>query len=350
MKKTKQKTKKISRIKIQPKIRITVIVLFVVLTITTMISAFATTEQKPSSIQKTITLCSYKQTGQFNYIAHLKNNTVYGVKILIPGQGTIFKKILETIDLSFKYTFTNDCQATIKGSYTLLAQINTNLWDKEYTLIPRTNFENNSFEIDTPLDIFHYQNILSSINDETGTMAGKPQLNITCRVTITIQTTNKTAYEGLTSLITIPLSGNIIEINGDLTQSKNGAFTKTIIIPVPKEQHNQERNTSLLIAAIFFIPIILIAVLTKNDDYKPTPTQRQLKKIKKKYGEWIVETNKIPKSKTMNAIPVETLDDLLKISEETGKPIIHSNTKKEEKHTFYIFDENIEYKYILQIY
>jgi len=44
-------------------------------------------------------------------------------------------------------------------------------------------------------------------------------------------------------------------------------------------------------------------------------------------------------------IPMKTLDDLIKISEGLGKPVIYYNDGK--KHTFHIFDENIRYEYIL---
>ena len=46
-------------------------------------------------------------------------------------------------------------------------------------------------------------------------------------------------------------------------------------------------------------------------------------------------------------IPTKSLDDLVKISEELGKPIIYAVTNSEKKHSFYVLDDQMYYQYIL---
>ena len=74
-----------------------------------------------------------------------------------------------------------------------------------------------------------------------------------------------------------------------------------------------------------------------------------VKKIRKKYDEWIVETEKRPMVKGAEVIPMKSLEDLVKISEELGKPVIYykSPPDLEEKHTFYVLDETVHYEYVL---
>ena len=61
----------------------------------------------------------------------------------------------------------------------------------------------------------------------------------------------------------------------------------------------------------------------------------------------MVEVNKPPK-RTLGSenIEVKSLEDLIKISEELGKPVIYYNDGT--KHNFYILDESVQYQYILE--
>ena len=73
------------------------------------------------------------------------------------------------------------------------------------------------------------------------------------------------------------------------------------------------------------------------------------KQITKKYGEWIVKANTNPKTQLTNTIPITSIQDLSKISEELGKPIIQFSDENEKKpiHIYYIIDDTTIYKYTL---
>ena len=337
---------KIKRKKIPLKIRMSVIVLLGVLTLGSLVSAVAvSSDEQPATIQKNIQLCEYAQQGRFNYIVHLKNNTVYGAAVLYPGQATIFKKITDYITASFGYGFDIDCSATIQGTYKLIFQLQTDIWSKEYVIIPKTNFDTDNFSIIFEINTSYYENIIKTINDETGVQAQKPMLNITCEITINAQTEEGNIYETFTPELSILLNGNTIEINNDLVQTKIGSLQTTIQTPASNEK--QGNNNSLVTAAIFFIPIIPIAVFTRNDYTSPSETEKQLKKIMKKYGEWIVEVDKPPKRPfNTEIVQCKTIEDLMKISEEIGKPVLHS-ASEDNTHTFYVLEETMHYQYVL---
>jgi hypothetical protein len=81
---------------------------------------------------------------------------------------------------------------------------------------------------------------------------------------------------------------------------------------------------------------------------KFSKTEKMIKKIQKKYGEWIVEVESPPK-RALGAeiVTMKSLEDLIKTGEELGKPVLYhkpSSTSK-EKHTFYVIDELLQYKY-----
>ena len=68
----------------------------------------------------------------------------------------------------------------------------------------------------------------------------------------------------------------------------------------------------------------------------------------KKYNEWIVEVDQLPKkSKDIEIIKTKTLDDLIKTSEELGKPVIHYTSKTDNTHTFYVIEDKTRYEHII---
>ena len=74
---------------------------------------------------------------------------------------------------------------------------------------------------------------------------------------------------------------------------------------------------------------------------------KQIKKIQKKYRDWIVEVEEAPKrSVSVDLVSTKSLEDLVKLSEELGKPIIHY-VSNEKTHTFYVLDEAIHYQHKL---
>ena len=341
---------KIERKKIPTMYRTAVIVVMGILALSSLYSAVAVTGEEATTMEKSVPVYSYVHTGNFNYIAYLNNNTVYNFTTIRPGQATIFKQITDHLDMTFNYKFTGDQPTTISGSYTLIAEIQTedNLWTRTYTLIPKTTFVNNSFNLNFELNTTKYEAIVAAINNEIGITATNPTLVIRCEITVSAKTSAGVAYNSFTPTLTIPLFGNILEINGGLLQTKNGELTETIKVNIPEEDVSGERTGSLVLAGVFFLPIIPVALFTQNDDTKISQIDKQIKKIKKKYGEWIVEVNKLPKRpEGSELIHMKSMDDLVKISEELGKPVI--NYKSESQgYAFIVFDENIHYIYLLK--
>ena len=140
------------------------------------------------------------------------------------------------------------------------------------------------------------------------------------------------------------MNQNIIEISDVLSSHDSGELSEKIDIYHADIQTG--RTNGAYISAILAIIIILFIVLTDNANKILDKTQKSINKIKKKYGEWIVEVEKPPK-RTIDSeiITMKTIEDLMKISEELGKPVIYY--LEGQKHNFYILDESMQYQYIL---
>jgi len=210
---------KIKRKKIPTRIRMSLIIVLGILALASIFSAAAITPEGAKTVDKPIPVCNYYHSGNFNYVAHLKDNTVYSTTILLPGQATLFKKITDYLNATLAYSFSCDLSATISGSYKLSAEIQTDIWSKQYTIVPTTRFDTNDFKIDFVVNHSHYENIVTTINNEIGVTAVEPTLVFKCEISITAQTNAGIIIDKFIPTLTMPLSGNIIEITGDLKQT-----------------------------------------------------------------------------------------------------------------------------------
>jgi hypothetical protein len=107
-----------------------------------------------------------------------------------------------------------------------------------------------------------------------------------------------------------------------------------------------KRHYSL--AALVLCLIILIVFAYTILATKPEGKGREADRIKKKYGDWIVDTVNLPSRADDRVISLNSLEDLIKVAEEIGKPVIHKmSTTPKREHTYHVFDGATRYDYTL---
>ena len=346
-KERKKKTFKKRRIKIPNKIRLTLIGIFVIILLFSLIS-LTNAYQKPTTTQTTVTIIEYSQAGSYNYIAYLNESLIYeGEEILRLGEGTIFRDITRNINGTFLYTLSANKKSNISVSYSTTAQIETEFWNKTYTISSDTpiNFSGTSaiFTNQFPIDYLFYENITSQIEEETGVVITDPTLIIKMNIKLTIDTNGETILKTFTPTLTITLRKPTIDIEEGAENRDSGKITKT------EDFFDQgivnERNMWAASSFLFMI-IVILAALIINSDEELTEIGLIHKKIMKKYGEWIVDIIKIPEKSDSDTMQVNEIEDLMKISEELGKPIFHY-TKDKNYHMYYVLEETMTYQYHL---
>jgi len=333
------------RIKLPINVRIGIIALILAILIFSTYSATATDEEKQIKFE-TITLFSYTQNGDFDYVIYLKNNTVYDNKKTIKPEDNLFafRNIIDHIEASFKYSYYSNTQSNIKGQYRLKAEILTEQWNKRF-ILKTGDFENEFIE-NFKIDYLYYENVTEIINQETGVSTPNPQLVFTFEIyNIEIKTDDYTIKtQSFSPSISIPLNNNIIEFSDSLKNKITGSETENKRNIIKNE--NQQKQLWTSNTYFFIIIIIIFTTFTRNDTKKLSEIEKQVKKINKKYKEWIVEVDKPPKRPIGTEIVLmKTLDDLIKISEELGKPIIYYENLNEGTFTYYILDNSIYYKH-----
>jgi hypothetical protein len=305
--------------------------------------------QQPDTKEESVLSLSYVQTATFDYTATLQNNTVYETTVLRPGQGILFKRILEAIDAELRYSVQSSTPLSIDGSYAIYAQLKTSYWQKQYTLLPTTTFSTssntNAFTASFPIDINLYESIVQSINEEIGVNPGNPELIIQSTIMMHTQHSGKQISETFRPKLTIPLHQNTIEITENLTQTQRGMQYKTVQIEnedAGLNKQNWSAATIILFGGTIAFPLVVNRSSTKED--KQTKT---LKKFMKKYGEIIIEVQQKPDIIGSKNIAVNSIDDLIKVSEELGKPVLYTQLLDDYNHAFFVVDQSLVYYYLL---
>ena len=349
----KIKIMKNKRVSIDRNIWLGLMILLILLLIISAYSAFGVYIQ-PTTKKEThmVPICSYTQIGTYDFNVYLIDNTLYKEDTVLKlGYASIFKKLIDHVDASFKYRLYADQLITIKGTYKLEAQIQSELWSKTYTIIPVTSFigaNTTTFDIEFPFDITAYEEIVYQIEHETGIIAKYPTLILKCTILTCANKSTEKKLESFTPTIQLPLSNEIVEFQGDLITKQDSIIASIKTITTQLDTSKQRTYWTIAIM-VLLIMIIKFAVFTKTKVKKLTVAEKILRKIKKKYGEWIVETKILPKPNESNIISLNSFEDLFKISEEISKPIFYCKTASSPKvsHIFYLFDEGIHYKYKL---
>lgn len=347
----RNKKRPLRRIGVKKELRVGIITILIIIILASFYTTFTAIET-PNTIEQVTSVYSYSHTGSFDYDVHLLKNSLYTIDILHSGQGPFFKKIIDNISASFTYNFKGTKQAEIQGSYKITAQVQTNHWSKNYEIKPSTSFNSDTgqvqFSTEFPIDLTLYEDYISQISEEIGSAAQNSKLDISCLVAITAKTVDGTINEKLSSSIQIPLSQNIVEIGENLTTTQIGSIDKLEKVYVSDKESKQDTLTKSSV----FLSIILIGFvgITKNRPESTDKISKKLKKINKKYGEWIVKTSEPSLFGNLKTIKVDSLDDLVKVSEEIGKPLIHfSPNIIDEAHIFAVLDDSIQYKFVLDV-
>ncbi|MBE3137076.1 MAG: hypothetical protein IMZ43_06775 [Thermoplasmata archaeon] len=307
-----------------------------------------TAYQTPLTKKIVSPILHYTNIGRFDYIALLKNNTVYDNKTTLrPGEGTFFKLLIQQVNVTFSYTFQIDHDADIAGNYTIDAILQTNLWTKSYPVVSRTPFNAHgitaTFNTQFPLNYTLYEQLLQNINEETGVSVQTQQLILQSTVVVYATTTNHSVSSVFSQSINVSLNQKTLDISKELSLTTPGVLTNSTTIN--QEDITNQRTIWTALSVIFFAGLPIMMLLTTSRSESENKTEKEIKKIKKKYGEWIIETKTSPEQPKSRIILVKSLEDLSKVSEELGKPILLYGPSSEKDYRFYVLEDSMMYEY-----
>jgi hypothetical protein len=334
----------------------TITILFVFFILLSLVSILFLYSAHTTPIEETLVTASYayEYEGTYDYIVALKSNTIYDNNATLkPGEGTIYRRITDHIDVNFTYFFSGDQTANFTISYITHEYVETASWEKQIELFPEEiikslgdtiNFSVSNIPTIIPSSILQ---IVNEINADTGIVTGDYNLNITIEMHIEAETSAGTVEEDFAPSLKAEFKstldqGETISITG-LEYTKTGDITKTEEIYQPWVE--QQRNIYYGFATVSFFGLaVSVWFYTKNRPTKQIEAEKLIEEMIEPYEEIIVEAGQEQLSKPVTTIATKTLEDLVKVADTTGKPIIHTY-EAPDIHVFSIIDGDTQYKF-----
>jgi len=207
------------------------LILFILLTGTSIVGVYSA-YQLPTSEIKTTALCSYQHKGTYNYVAELKPNIIYNRTTLMPGEGTLYRAIVDEIDLTFAYVL--ECNPKLEKNtidHEVIIQLESpEKWTKMFSDDEAREMLTLSSSLNFTLRIncTKIKQIIDGIDKETGTYSQAYNINIKPEIHIVGKVKTKTIDDTFAPELTVAFkkaASNYIEIE-NLNQTKQGKITE----------------------------------------------------------------------------------------------------------------------------
>jgi hypothetical protein len=318
----------------------------------------------------------YLQEGKVDYTVLFKNGSVPGaievplpavppptpslapeplpLKEVRPGDA-IYTKLLNNIDASFHYQLKGgQAIKNLEEEATVTAVIEgVKAWSKTVVIVPATR-QNGAFTLKFPIDLNQYSRLIENIRNETGAAADSYLITIRADVHVTGDTGYGRLDEVFSPALTTTLDKNILSWNEKMAQSKPGAVETIETVPNTGRylglSRGEIRELTLALFIIFLAAFLVL--LFWSSKFRPVETpqlENERLKLQKKYGQRIAEASVIPQSDTESRISLNTMEDLIKIADELGKPIVHQPPSiADGPHSYLVYDSSATYRYALK--
>jgi hypothetical protein len=307
----------------------------------------------PTEVETTVTLWSYEHTGKYDWVATLKPNNLYNKTTLTPNEGALYNRIVDRLDLRFSYSLGSS--KPVEGSFEYYEKVvlETKSWRKVlntsslYTL--GLNETARGFTTTHSFNVTKFGDIVYSIDKETGIYSTQYNITIEHFINVKARSSIGSIDENFTPSLNIAVIsrseiGDIILVEGQ-NQFKAGNITEKQKFPLGSMfglYRSQFRNVALVGFVIAF-SIFLLTVWLFMKTSPPKPKEKPLKEVVKPYKDIIAEAYEPIRRRGEVVITMYSLKDLVKVSDNLAKPVLH--TQKEKTHSYYVYDGLTKYEY-----
>jgi hypothetical protein len=275
---------------------------------------------------------------------------VFAKRTMGPGE-SYYANLVESIDANCTYSYTADQEAKLKVVYRIVAVVeDPEVWVKEFPLVAETVIEGEgkeiSFSRQFSFGLDDYENFVEGVNSQLGVVSREPRVTVETRINVIAETEDGQVREELTPSMIIPLAMGEFQISGSMTPQENGSLKKAALIPNPGLR-SRKINACLVSGALFLL-CTAFALLTKAREPKIANSADLLWE---RYGERMVKAGDdfvVPDD--LIQIPLYSMDHLIKVADESGKPIIYHNACSTiNASVCYVIDGLTVYKHLIKL-
>jgi len=317
---------------------------------------------QPDQMAQQVPVYKYKHQANIDYRVFILPNPFFDVESFDAGRGYI-TPLTNYISTTLKYQLTGEGPAMISGDYQVVAvltgyifkgdlsttqRVKIPVWDKTFTLLPKTEFNSSDGNItldkEVQVNIREYADFAQRVQEEYKSSSTQVELSVKYEINANVETPDGKSSNSISPTLVIPIDGNTYTVDGVLTDQKEGSIVVQEMVPVPSLKGMRigfSLASVLLALALFF-------VVKKTKVKREDPLENELKRIIKKYGDRIVAGNgSIPGVDEKKTLVLGEFENLLKISDELLQPILYENVK-DGVHNFYVISKQLHYRYTLE--
>ncbi|MDF2840144.1 MAG: hypothetical protein K0Q99_916 [Clostridia bacterium] len=333
------------------------LMLMLLIIITIMAALIYLTIKNPGVREEKITLLNYNNKTEIKYKVILKPNPLYSGDSLEEDK-LYLTSYVDNIKTNLQYEFRANKVVDILGDYEILAIVEGYtieekkvkvIWQKEFTLLPKTNFKSKDAnfsinkEIVFPLE--EYINFAAQIREATE-LNVPINASVVMNVSLQVEAGSNFIEKKVAPSINIPLDSKFFEITKSGIENTPGAIEETKQIPLPVNQNLVIAYSTVLGLAL--LALLYLLVFVKGD--KPVDIfKKQLNKIFKSHGTRLVAINNEIGTTFGMYYKVKSIEDLVRMADELGKPIMYRySTDPKEITKFYIHDDKSMFSFNLK--
>lgn len=303
-------------------------------------------------------------TGTFGYQIQLTDNLLYGPVIITPpGQqsstmvtlgpeDTVFLKLVQGMEVDYQFRLSAEPPLQQLSSEVTIQAVaaNPEVWSKTYDLVLAQTY-NGEVRVSFPLDFNRFTELYDNVQKETGVAASEQALTLLATVHTTGQTDRGRIDETFSQSITTNLRAGVLKWEGDMkkaapgvVESKQSVAEAVLILGRPVLEIR-------IIGAVLTATLLVILGLylwhnRRRQENESLQLAKKAADLERKYNALFVQVNGLPINRIGDTIlPVETMEDLVKVGQELLKPINHAWDKN--IHLYWVYDDHKRYEYQL---
>jgi len=211
--------------------------------------------------------------------------------------------------------------------------------------VPKTS-RNSSFTISFPIDIQYFTMVIDAIGKETGVRGSSHKIVLKADVHTVAQTDVGTISEVFTQTLGATLEGNTLTFGKELSRSQSGTIGGATMPGASQE--GRSRTPWIICLVIALLALGYFSWCQIQLRLVPVSAgEAEAARARKKYRQMMVDVEELPGVKpTETVIPLNTLDDLVRIADDLVKPVLHQ--AETGKHTYCIIDSGVRYLYVIE--
>jgi preprotein translocase subunit SecG len=212
--------------------------------------------------------------------------------------------------------------------------------------------KNGNFVIDFPIDLVSYMKLFDSINTETGVSSDSSEVTVDAQLHTVGQSQFGPIDETYSQEIKGTIRGNVIEWDKELTKTQTGAIKQVTLVRNGSKylglSVDWAKNLTRALTVIFFLFLVFSLILYFRSRVTPrSPVNVEALRIRKKYKQRIAEAISQTPRENETLINLSSMESLITVADELGKPIIHqAPVTSEGQHAYHILDGTTRYQYL----